>query len=85
MMPAGIDVYEGDGSINWPRVKAGGIAFAYVRGAYGDRRDSLAHQNFVGAKSAGLPVGLFHFFRATRGRSSQDHARRTESGLVHGG
>ena len=70
-MLRGIDVYEGNGAVDWPKVAADGNAFAYVRGAYGDHADKLAHQNFVGARSAGLPVGLYHFYRATRDASEQ--------------
>lgn len=61
----GIDIYQGDGGIDWSRVATGGKGFTFVRAAYGSSPDKLVVQNFVGAKHQGLKVGLYQFYRAT--------------------
>lgn len=70
-MLTGIDVHDGQGAIEWHRVAAAGHTFAYLRAAYGDRADKMVAQNYAGAKAAGLKVGLYHFFRATRPADDQ--------------
>ena len=67
----GIDVYSGNGGVEWHRVASAGKSFAFVRGAYGDVADKAAAQNFNGAKQAGLLAGLYHFYRVTRDPQKQ--------------
>ena len=61
-MLTGIDVYEGDGAIEWHKV-AETNHFAFVRGAYGDRIDKSGAPNAAAARSVELKVGIFHFWR----------------------
>ncbi len=67
----GIDVYEGNGAIEWHRVAEDGKSFAFIRGAYGDRADKMVAQNYAGAKDAGLLCGVYHFYRVTRDPQAQ--------------
>lgn len=67
----GIDLSEGQGAVEWHRVAQDGKSFAFIRGAYGDRADRMAVQNFLGAKSEGLLCGLYQFYRVTRDPDDQ--------------
>ena len=62
-MLSGIDVHDKQGKIDWHKVAGAGNSFAFVRGAYGDRTDDRAQENFDGARQAGLRCGLYHFYR----------------------
>jgi GH25 family lysozyme M1 (1,4-beta-N-acetylmuramidase) len=62
----GIDVYSGNGGVEWHRVVGAGKVFAFVRGAYGDVPDKAAVQNFTSARHAGLLTGVYAFYRVTR-------------------
>jgi lysozyme len=66
----GIDVHDGQGDVGW-RTVAAHSQFAFIRGAYGDRADARYQDNYEGCKANGLPVGLYHFFRATRDAQKQ--------------
>ncbi len=62
----GIDVSEWNGySNNWAAAKQAGIKFAFLRAGWGrsgnGRADYAFNQNYNGAKSAGVPVGVYHF------------------------
>lgn len=72
-MLRGIDVYAGSGVIDWPRVKAAGISFCFVRAAYGDVADKNAQHNLDGARKAGLICGVYHFLRTSRDAFAQIH------------
>jgi lysozyme len=63
-MLKGIDVFIGDGAIEWHKVADDQNAFAFVRGAYGNVLDKSAAPNAAGARAVGMKVGLYHFFRA---------------------
>lgn len=63
-MLKGIDVYAGDGGIEWHKVAENDCSFVFVRGAYGNMLDKSAAPNAAGARSVGLKVGVYHFFRA---------------------
>jgi lysozyme len=70
-MLTGIDVHDGQGSVDW-RLVSQSHSFAFVRGAYGTTPDTRVHDNVAAARAAGLCVGVYHFFRATR--PAQDQA-----------
>jgi len=58
----GIDVYSGDGTINWTSVKNGGYDFAFVKATEGvNAPDSRFAANMSGANAAGIYVGPYHF------------------------
>ena len=58
----GIDVSYHQGSIAWGSVAAAGKRFAYVRASAGTLTSDQAYSmNRVGAQSAGLAVGAYHY------------------------
>ena len=68
----GIDVSHHQGTIDWPEVKAAGIAFAYLKATEGgDYVDSRFAENRAGARAAGLVVGAYHFFTFCRDGATQ--------------
>lgn len=60
-----IDVSRWQGSIDWDAVKSGGYVGAIIKisggDGPGDYYDSMATNNYYGAKGAGLAVGGYHF------------------------
>ena len=70
-MLKGIDVYAGDGAIEWHKVVEDGNTFVFVRGAYGNVQDKSAIANAAAARAVGLKVGLYHFVRARMDPESQ--------------
>jgi lysozyme len=62
VMKQGIDVSEFNGAIDWPKVKAAGIEYAWIRSSLGvDYSDPLFLSNARAARAAGLSIGLYHF------------------------
>jgi len=60
----GIDVYSGDGAVNWNSVKGAGYDFAFVKATEGvDFIDSRFATNMTNANAAGVYVGPYHFAR----------------------
>jgi len=63
----GIDVSHHQGRIDWPRVAADDVAFAYLKATEGgDYRDDAFARNWRDARAAGLAVGAYHFFTFCR-------------------
>jgi len=61
----GIDVYHGDGNINWPKVAGDPqqITFAYLKATQGTSfEDPAFTTNCPAAYNAGLKVGAYHFY-----------------------
>ena len=55
-------------------VRASGIAFAYIKATEGgDRLDDKFHDNWRGAKAAGIPRGAYHFYYFCRPAAEQAH------------
>ncbi len=60
----GIDVSYWDSGIDWPKVRATGQRFVFMKATEGDfYADPTFDGNWAGAKSAGLLRGAYHFFR----------------------
>lgn len=60
----GIDVSYWDAGIDWPKVRATGQRYVFVKATEGDfYADPTFDDNWRGAKSAGLLRGAYHFFR----------------------
>ncbi len=60
----GVDVYEGQGTIDWQAAAGSGIDFAITRVSDGTAYpDSMFQTNWIGIKKAGLVRGLYQFFR----------------------
>lgn len=68
----GIDVSGWQGNIDWARVKAAGIQFAFIRLSDGAKfRDSKFERNWAGAKAAGVIRGVYQFFRPEQSATAQ--------------
>lgn len=59
----GIDAARYQGRIDWPQTRAAGIRFAWLKATEGaDRVDPGYAVNAGPARSAGVPVGAYHFY-----------------------
>jgi GH25 family lysozyme M1 (1,4-beta-N-acetylmuramidase) len=62
----GVDVFEGQGSIDWTLVKNAGVSFAMIKATQGTyNTQSTFSFNWSHAKSAGLSRSAYHFFDPT--------------------
>jgi lysozyme len=60
----GVDVYGGNGTINWNLVKAAGFTFAWAKATEGvGYTDSEYLNNAVNGVNAGMKMGAYHFAR----------------------
>jgi lysozyme len=60
----GIDVSHYQGEVDWAAVAEAGVRFAFIKASDGvDDVDPLFHQNWAGAKGAGILRSAYHFFR----------------------
>ena len=60
----GVDVYSGNGTINWAQVKAAGYTFAYAKATEGVGYTDGQYLNYaVNGVSAGMKMGAYHFAR----------------------
>jgi len=57
----GIDVSRYQPNVDWPRVKAAGIAFVVAKASQANWNDPLFAKHWPGAKDAGLLRGAYHF------------------------
>ena len=58
----GIDVSHFQGEIDWPRMEAQGISFAYIKATEGSGYvDSCLEANYQGVKDTGIEYGFYHF------------------------
>ena len=59
----GIDVSHYQGDVDWNRVRAAGIDFAYIKATEGgDFTDPGYHALVSGARAAGMRIGFYHYF-----------------------
>lgn len=67
LVEAGIDVSRWQGTIDWPRVAASGITFAFIKATDGIDGSTWVDPeyatNMAGARAAGIVVGSYHFAR----------------------
>lgn len=60
----GIDVSNHQDRVDWSRVKADGIAFAYIKASEGTSfADAKYRAHVTGAKAVGIKTGAYHFAR----------------------
>jgi lysozyme len=59
----GIDVSHYQGVIDWAKVAESGIKFAFIKATDGTATDPRVKANTEGARAAGVPLGLYHFWR----------------------
>jgi lysozyme len=63
----GVDVSIYQGAVDWAKVKAAGMTFAFARISDGTRSiDSQFPRNWPGMKAAGLVRGAYQYFRASQ-------------------
>ncbi len=73
LMPVqGIDVSYWQGDIDWQKVSAAGVQFAYIKATEGgDRLDPKFLDNWRAAKQAGVPRGAYHVMYWCRSAKEQ--------------
>jgi len=60
----GVDVYSGNGTINWNAVTAAGYSFAYAKATEGVGYTDSQYLNYaVNGVNAGMKMGAYHFAR----------------------
>jgi lysozyme len=68
----GIDVSHHQGEIDWAKVAADDVAFAYIKASEGgDHVDEDFRANFAAARAAGITAGAYHFFTLCRPGADQ--------------
>lgn len=61
--PQGIDVYHGNGTLNWNTIKGAGVVFGYAKASEGDGFvDGSFSANRLGMRDNGIITGGYHFF-----------------------
>lgn len=76
----GIDVSHHNGNIDWNRVKASGVEFAFIRVGYRAHEsgslgmDRKVYDNLKGAKNAGIKVGVYFFSQAINVNEAYEEA-----------
>jgi|GEM_PF-2638448 len=81
----GIDVSYWQGSIDWEKVRADGVSFAFIRVAYRTlgsgtlNTDTRAIENISEAKDAGIKVGVYCFSTAISREEALEEAKYTLS------
>lgn len=59
----GIDISQAQGTIDWVKVAANGVKFAFIKATEGITViDSQFHKNMAGARAAGIICSPYHFF-----------------------
>ena len=72
----GLDASEFQGDIDWTKVKASGVGFAFIRSADGDYNDARYSAARVAAiRTAGLPFGVYQFARVASDSNNQRDGR----------
>jgi len=68
----GIDVFDGQGAIDWAAVRDAGIAFAFIKATQGtyDTQSTFAG-NWRASAAAGVLRGAYHFFDPTEDGAAQ--------------
>lgn len=81
----GIDVSDHNGTIDWQKVRAGGVEFAFIRVAYRGygtlpgygkmSEDATFRRNIQAAKAAGIKVGVYVFSQAITVAEAKEEAQ----------
>lgn len=68
----GVDVARYQGRIDWAALAGHDVSFAFIKATEGgDWVDPTFHDNWLGAKRAGIPRGAYHFFTLCRDAGEQ--------------
>ncbi|MBD3919608.1 glycoside hydrolase family 25 protein [Paenibacillus sp. PR3] len=82
----GIDVSHYQGNIDWAKVKADGISFAFLKASQGQTfRDSMFVTNAAGARKAGVLVGAYHFIDAASTDAAKKEAANFAAAIADAG
>jgi GH25 family lysozyme M1 (1,4-beta-N-acetylmuramidase) len=60
----GIDIYRGQGAVDWNAVKESGVQFVILKAGGSDDgfyTDAAFERNYAGAKAAGIAVGAYYY------------------------
>ena len=72
---SGIDISNWQGVVDFAKVKQSGIEVVYMKATEGNYyTDSYLSSNYNGAKSQGLLVGFYHFFRPSTTSNAKEQA-----------
>ena len=74
----GIDVYKGQGDIDFAKVKADGFDFVIIQAGYGKyakQKDMLFERNYTNAKRNGMHVGAYWYSYATSAADALQEAK----------
>lgn len=79
----GVDVSHFQGAVEWPKVKAAGLAFAFPAIADGDVRDSVYDERAAldAVRAAGLVTGVYYFGRVAS-PSNEERNGREEAAMA---
>jgi GH25 family lysozyme M1 (1,4-beta-N-acetylmuramidase) len=86
----GVDVYSGDGTIDWSMVASSGRQFAFIKATQGDyNHQSTFAAQWSGAAAAGILRSPYHFFDGTKDGVAQaswflDYINSAGGGLQDG-
>lgn len=68
----GIDVSRYQGTIDWQKVKAAGVKYAFIKATEGQTFvDPMFARNWRELKAKGIPRGAYHFFRPSTNLQGQ--------------
>ena len=71
-MRLGCDVSHWQGAMDWPKAKAAGIGFAFIKASQGVSFLDPAHDdNSGGLEAVGLPYGEYHFYEPLMAAEAQ--------------
>jgi lysozyme len=78
----GVDVSHHQGKIDWAKVRADGVSFAFIKASEGkDHVDTAFQRNWEAAKAAGVTRAAYHFFTfCSPGEAQADHFVTTVGG-----
>jgi GH25 family lysozyme M1 (1,4-beta-N-acetylmuramidase) len=78
----GIDIYSGQGTVDFSQVKASGVEIVYIKATEGlTYTDSTLNSYYSEAKAAGLKVGFYHYLRDNPPSSEAQHFLDATEGL----
>lgn len=74
MTVEGLDVYAGQGTIDWAKVKASGRDFAFIKASQGDyNKQSTFAANWANSQANGVLRSAYHFFDPQNDGVAQAH------------
>ena len=85
----GVDVSKWQKNVDWKKVKAAGIDYAFIRAGYSSlssgnhMKDEYFDQNMKNARAAGIKVGVYYYSQATTEEEARSEAQYL-LGLIKG-